>query len=162
MKQPVWAPWRMEYILSDKDDGCFLCRTFNMPARHDRENLLLYRGEHCAVVLNRYPYNNGHLMVCPYRHLSDFEEMTAEEMNELNELTVRGIRALKATMNPEGFNVGFNLGGAAGAGLKDHIHQHIVPRWIGDTNFMPVLGDTRVIPQSLEDTLQLLLPHFTD
>lgn len=158
MKKSIWAPWRIEYILSDKEDECFLCRMFRETG--DRDNLILKRGTTCAVVLNRYPYTGGHLMVTPYRHLQDLKEMTAEEKLEMTDLTIEALEILKNELHPEGFNLGYNLGAAAGAGLKDHIHQHIVPRWVGDTNFMPVIGDTRVMPQALMEQYDVLFPLF--
>jgi ATP adenylyltransferase len=158
MNRPLWAPWRIDYIRGDKEQGCFLCRMFAETI--DRENLLLHRGATCAVLLNRYPYNSGHLMVAPLRHVANLGELTTEETLELGALTVRALEALKKAMNPQGFNVGFNLGEAAGAGLKEHLHQHIVPRWNGDTNFMPVLGGPRVMPEALEATRDLLSRVF--
>ena len=158
MKRPLWAPWRVEYIRSEKENECFLCQMFS--EKTDRENLILFRGKTCAVIMNRYPYNSGHLMICPYRHVDDFADLTQEEDLEMCELTRRAITALRATMTPEGFNLGTNLGSAAGAGLKDHLHRHIVPRWAGDTNFMAVTGDIHVVPESLTATYDLLLSKF--
>jgi ATP adenylyltransferase len=158
IKRPLWAPWRVDYIHSGKEDGCFLCRIFS--ERNDRENLLLVRGKTCAVLMNRYPYNSGHLMVAPYRHIAGLADLTPEETLEMAALTSRAIAVLSEVMAPQGFNIGCNLGEAAGAGLKDHLHQHIVPRWAGDTNFMPVLGGPRVIPEALEATYELLLKMF--
>ena len=152
----IWAPWRIEYILKSKEPGCFLCDMFHADAAADRENLLLKRGETCAVVMNRYPYNNGHLMVAPYRHVENVEQLDARERAEMMDLIALCTDILTKTMAPDGFNVGINLGEAAGAGLKDHVHTHIVPRWAGDTNFMPVLGETKVLPQSLDETWELL------
>lgn len=154
----LWAPWRMEYILGDKDDGCFLCRI--LASGDDRNNLVLKRGEHCAVVMNRYPYNNGHLMVTPYRHLSSLRDLTGEEKTETMELLTLAVEVLGRTIEPDGFNIGINLGRVAGAGLEDHIHTHIVPRWNGDTNFMPVTGSVKVIPQSLLDLWDSLCEPF--
>jgi len=158
MKKTIWAPWRIEYILGDKDDGCFLCKMFGEDS--DRDNLILRRGKTCAVVMNRYPYTSGHLMVAPYRHLQDLKDLTAEERTELTDLSIEAVEILKAELNPDGLNLGFNLGEAAGAGLKDHVHQHIVPRWTGDTNFMPVLSGTRVMPQALTEQYDVLQPLF--
>lgn len=158
MKRPLWAPWRIQYIRGEKEGGCFLCRMF--AENHDRDNLILFRGETCAVVMNRFPYTSGHLMVCPVRHIADFADLTPEEDREMSELTRRAIAVLRAEMNPEGFNIGTNLGSAAGAGLKDHLHRHIVPRWVGDTNFMAVTGDTHVVPEALTATYDLLLNQF--
>lgn len=153
----IWAPWRMEYILSTKEPGCFLCDMFQ--ANEDRQHLLLKRGEACAVVMNRFPYNNGHLMVAPYRHTESLTGLHARERAEMMELINQCSIVLQELMAPDGFNIGLNQGEAAGAGLKDHIHAHIVPRWTGDTNFMPVFGQTKVLPQTLEtnwDQLKLL------
>ena len=157
-KKTIWAPWRIEYILSDKEDGCFLCEIF--AADTDRDNLLLKRGKTCAVVMNRYPYTGGHLMVFPYRHLEHLKDMTPEERLEMTDLTIEAVEILKSELKPDGLNLGYNLGAAAGAGLKDHIHQHIVPRWTGDTNFMPVLADTRIMPQALMEQYDVLFPLF--
>ncbi|NCC51652.1 MAG: HIT domain-containing protein [Spartobacteria bacterium] len=145
----LWAPWRMEYILASRTAGCFLCDIIQDD--DDRENLVLKRGATCFVVMNRYPYNNGHLMVAPYRHVDGLETMTREERTEMMETATEMLGVLRTVMNPHGFNTGLNTGAAAGAGLKEHSHLHIVPRWSGDTNFMPVIGQTKVIPQSLHD-----------
>ena len=158
MKRPLWAPWRIEYILSEKEDECFLCRMFTEP--NDRENLVLFRGETCAVIMNRFPYNSGHLMIAPTRHIAGMEDLTDEESLEMNRLTTRSIKVLSEVMNPEGFNIGTNLGRAAGAGLEDHLHRHLVPRWVGDTNFMPVMSDTHVVPAALQATCDLLADAF--
>jgi ATP adenylyltransferase len=160
MKKSIWAPWRIEYILGEKSTGCFLCNMFS--EEKDRENLILKRGKTCAVLMNRYPYNSGHLMVTPYRHLENLEDLTPEERLELMDLTIEAIACLKEALQPDAMNLGFNLGSAAGAGLKDHVHQHIVPRWTGDTNFMPVLADTRVIPQALLEQYDVLFPLFSN
>jgi len=158
MKRPLWAPWRIDYIRGEKEDGCFLCRIF--AERNDRENLLLVRGKTCAVLMNRYPYNSGHLMVAPFRHVAGLGDLSPEETLEMAALTARAVAVLGEVMAPQGFNIGYNLGEAAGAGLKKHLHQHIVPRWTGDTNFMPVLGGPRVIPEALEATCDLLAEKF--
>ncbi len=158
MKKTIWAPWRIEYILSEKGGGCFLCNMF--AEKNDRDNLLLKRGKTCAVVMNRYPYTSGHLMVTPYRHLENLADLTAEERLEMMDLTIEAVGILKAELKPDGLNLGYNLGAAAGAGLKDHIHQHIVPRWTGDTNFMPVLAGTHVMPQALMEQFDVLYPLF--
>ncbi len=159
-ERPLWAPWRIEYIVGEKSGGCFLCSAFDAEPENDRENLVLYRGKNVSVIMNRFPYNSGHLMICPHRHICQFEDLTTEEAMEIHKLTALSIRVLKAKMNPQGFNVGYNLGESAGAGLKDHMHQHIVPRWSGDTNFMPVLGDTRCVPQALTETYDFLKDGF--
>ncbi len=150
----LFAPWRIEYILAPKAKGCFLC---DLPKQgKDEENLILYRGETCFVIMNNYPYNPGHLMVAPYRHLGNLEDLSEQESLELMLITQKMLSLLKKVMKPEGFNLGFNLGKVAGAGVEDHLHLHIVPRWSGDTNFMPVLSDTKVIPQALRDTYRAL------
>jgi len=154
----IWAPWRLEYVASEAEEGCFLCRA--LEREDDRENLLVYRGTTCAVILNRYPYSNGHLLVFPHRHVPEPRELTAEEKLESMTLLDRAIAILRETIAPHGFNVGINIGKAAGAGLETHLHTHIVPRWNGDTNYMAVIGDTRVIPQSLLDLWDRLHPLF--
>ncbi|MBI9019902.1 MAG: HIT domain-containing protein [Verrucomicrobia bacterium] len=158
ISRPLWAPWRIEYIRGEKETGCFLCRMF--AESMDRDNLILFRGVTCVVLMNRFPYNSGHLMVAPVRHISGLEDRTPEEILDMETLTARAIAVLREVMAPQGFNVGINLGAAAGAGLEDHLHRHIVPRWVGDTNFMPVLSGPRVIPESLLDTYDLLVEKF--
>ncbi|PKO22329.1 MAG: HIT family hydrolase [Chloroflexi bacterium HGW-Chloroflexi-1] len=150
----MWTPWRMAYILSDKEDDCVFCDM--LEAADDRESLVLHRGERAFLVLNKYPYNNGHLMAVPYRHVDTLEALTAAELADVMALVTLGMRALRAAMQPEGFNIGVNIGKVAGAGVEDHVHVHIVPRWTGDTNFMPVFGEVRVIPQALCETYDLL------
>ena len=146
------APWRIEYILAPKGtaDGVSVFRRI-AESGEDEANLVILRGRQCFALLNRHPYNGGHLMVLPYRQVSGLEELTDDEMLELMQCARRCMAALKATMRPDGFNVGFNLGKVAGAGIVEHLHLHIVPRWNGDTNFMPVLAGTTVLPQALED-----------
>lgn len=151
----IWAPWRLEYIRSEEDAQCFLCRTVDED--EDRENLLLKRGEACGVIMNRYPYNNGHLLVFPYRHVAELSDLNSDERLEIMNLVDQFIVCLKKSVKPDGFNVGFNLGKVAGAGLESHLHAHIVPRWNGDTNFMPVIGGTKVIPQALTDLYDELI-----
>jgi ATP adenylyltransferase len=154
----IWAPWRMQYIRNEKPPGCFLC---DKPAEDkDKENYILYRGAKNFILLNSFPYNPGHLLVAPYRHTGNMEELTPAERNEHFELVSRSIKVLKKEINPAGFNIGANLGKVAGAGLEDHFHSHIVPRWNGDTNFVPVLGDVRVVPQALADTYDALFGKF--
>jgi ATP adenylyltransferase len=149
----LFTPWRMEYIRSTKKDGCIFCE---MLEQDDREALILQRGQHAFLVLNRYPYNNGHFMSVPYRHVDTLEALAPEETAEMMALLALGLKALRLAWNPEGFNVGANIGKVAGAGVKDHVHMHVVPRWSGDTNFMPLFAETRVIPQTLEDTYEEL------
>lgn len=154
----IWAPWRIEYIRSPKSNACFLCEYFR--DNRDREHLVLARGPTCAVVMNRYPYTGGHLMVCPYRHVSAMADLTHDEMLECMRWSALSVELLKKHMAPDGFNVGINFGDAGGAGLKEHLHIHVVPRWVGDTNFISVLGDIRVIPQALEGIWEELSPSF--
>ena len=157
----LWAPWRMRYIeVADEANGCIFCVK---PAQdRDEENLLLLRGDRCFIMLNAFPYSNGHLMVSPYRHTADLNDLEDAELLELMALTRRGINLLKRACRPDGFNVGINLGRVAGAGIADHIHVHIVPRWSGDTNFMAVIGDTRVIPEALEAAYRRLKECLND
>ncbi len=153
----LWSPWRMSYIGGGGGgDGCIFCTIPEQGSEHDRENLLLLRGEHAFVILNRYPYNSGHLMIVPYRHLRDVTLLTPAESAEIMALLQRMVSALTAVYRPEGFNTGMNLGSVAGAGIADHLHMHIVPRWAGDTNFMPVVGQTKVLPEALEQTWERL------
>lgn len=159
----LWAPWRLQYIVNadkQKAKGCIFCLFPKEPPENDRKNLILYRGKKAFVILNRFPYNNGHLMVVPYRHIAHFEELDAEEKIDMMDLIEKSIRALKKAFKPQGYNIGMNLGRVAGAGIDDHIHFHVVPRWNGDTNFMPVVGQTKVISSSLEDTLLELQKYF--
>jgi ATP adenylyltransferase len=149
--QQLWAPWRMDFIRSRKEPGCFMCRIVAEGGAKDAENLVVHRGEHGLLVMNRYPYCCGHLLVAPYRHVATLGDLTAEERRETLELACLGQRLLAAVAKPDGFNLGINEGSAAGAGLKDHLHLHVVPRWEGDTNFMPVAAGVRVMPQALEE-----------
>jgi len=154
----LWAPWRIGYITGPKPDGCIFCIK---PGEHrDRENFILYRGALCFVMLNIYPYNNGHLMVVPYEHVASIADLPAEAMAEVGYMTQRVVGVLRESLSPTGFNIGINQGYPAGAGVADHVHVHVVPRWVGDTNFMSVIGDTRVMPQSLESCYDLLAQGF--
>ena len=157
MKQ-IWAPWRLEYILKDKEKGCIFCR--KPEQNEDDKNYILYRGKTCYVMMNLYPYTGGHLMVSPYKHAADTTKLSQDELTELMTVTNKSIKALKKLMSPDGFNVGINIGKAGGAGIEEHLHVHIVPRWAADTNFMPVLSDTRVIPEGLTETYDKLKPLF--
>jgi len=146
----LWAPWRIEYILGKKPKGCIFC---DKPAEsRDEENLILYRGRYNFIIMNAFPYNNGHMMVVPYRHTATLAGWHPEEQQEMMELADLGVELLRESMRPDGFNLGINMGSVAGAGVADHIHLHIVPRWNGDTNFMPVLSNTRVISEALRAT----------
>jgi len=142
----LWSPWRLEYLTAAKADGCVFCLAIN--GDEDRVNLVLHRGEHAFIILNRYPYNNGHFMVVPYAHVPSLEALDADCLTEMMLLLNRGMAALRACMYPDGFNIGANLGRVAGAGIEEHVHIHAVPRWSGDTNFMPVVGDMRVVPET--------------
>ncbi len=160
----LWSPWRMEYIRrgdSGPSHGCLFCDVPAAGEDKDEENHLLARGQVSFVLLNAFPYNPGHLMAAPYRHVGDYEELTAEELAEMMAFAGRAIQALKQESSPHGFNLGMNLGQVAGAGIADHVHLHLVPRWGGDTNFMPVVGQTRVLPELLGETYQRLHPHFS-
>jgi ATP adenylyltransferase len=150
-----WTPWRMKFIMGPKLEGCLFCD--KATATEDRANFVLFRGPTCYIILNAYPYNNGHLMVVPYAHVRNLDELDAPALTEIMLLTKRSITVLKKTMNPDGFNMGINIGKVAGAGVDGHVHFHVVPRWLGDTNFMPVLGDTRLIPELLVDTYDKLI-----
>ncbi len=154
----IWAPWRIEYILMEKPEGCILCE--KPKENKDTQNYILYRGDKNFIILNSYPYNPGHLMVASYRHIANLEELTEEERNEHFELVSRSIRVLREAFNPGGFNIGANMGKVAGAGIDDHFHSHIVPRWQGDTNCMTVLADVRVLPQALAETYKILKAKF--
>ncbi|MDP9406112.1 MAG: HIT domain-containing protein [Actinomycetota bacterium] len=160
--QRLWTPWRMGYIKGAKPgfEGCPFCVLPARGAEADAESLILHRGDHAFVILNAYPYNPGHLMAVPYRHVAGLDEVTPDELHEMADLCQRAVRALKAASGPHAFNVGINVGGLAGAGIADHLHQHVVPRWGGDTNFMPVVGQTRVLPELLEETYARLAPAF--
>jgi ATP adenylyltransferase len=152
--EKLWAPWRMEYLKSTAKGECIFCIR-DLPDE-DQTRLVLFRGQHSFVIMNRYPYSNGHLMVAPYRHLADPAVLSAEEALEMHRLTVACQTMLRSSCGAQGFNLGMNIGEAAGAGIAEHVHQHIVPRWCGDTNFMPIFADVRVIPEHLEATwLQL-------
>lgn len=148
----LWTPWRMAYLKGSKEKGCIFCNKIRASKRSDRKNLVVWRGERAFIVLNLYPYSNGHLMVAPYEHVGDLEALDGETLQEMMLLVAKSIRALRRIMNPQGFNIGANLGRVAGAGVDDHVHLHIVPRWGGDTNFMPVLAETRMIPELLPQT----------
>ena len=156
--QRLWTPHRLAYVKGGQEqvtgkDDCPFCVA---PSRSDEESLIVYRGELAYVVLNLFPYNPGHLLVCPYRHVPDYTDLTVEETAEFASCTQHAIRALRQASGPHGFNIGINLGSVAGAGIAAHLHQHVVPRWGGDTNFMPVVGHTRVLPQLLRDTRKLI------
>ncbi|WP_313489759.1 HIT family protein [Dermacoccus nishinomiyaensis] len=158
----LWTPHRMAYIegerpTKDAGHGCPFCAS---PTKTDADGLIVHRGEHCFVVMNLFPYNPGHLLVCPYRHVASYIDLTDDETEEFMKLTKAGVRALKAASNPGGFNLGMNQGDVAGAGVAAHLHQHIVPRWGGDMNFMPIIGRTKALPVLLEDSRQRIVANW--
>ncbi len=154
----IWAPWRMEYIQMQKPEGCILCEKPGQD--NDAANYILYRGKKNFVIMNTYPYNPGHLMIAPFRHVANLEELTDEERHEHIDIVSQSIGVLRQVFDPAGFNLGTNIGKAAGAGIVDHVHTHVVPRWQGDVNFMPVLADVRVVPEALAETYQKLKDKF--
>jgi ATP adenylyltransferase len=155
----IWAPWRMAYITSTKQSsGCVFC--IKPRERRDASNLVLHRGRHGFVIMNRFPYNSGHLMVAPYGHVKALELLQPDVILDLLSLTRLSLSALRAEIRPEGFNIGINVGRVSGAGIEDHLHLHIVPRWNGDTNFMPLFAETRVIPEHLQATYRKLRERF--
>jgi ATP adenylyltransferase len=158
MEKPLWAPWRTELLTAEKRDGCIFCL---LPAEdQDRENLILARSARSFVILNRFPYNTAHLMVIPRRHVGDYTELSREEVADLSELLQLSITLLWAEYQPGGFNVGMNLGPCSGAGIAEHLHHHVVPRWPGDTNFMPVVGQIKVMIEHLKTSWDRLRPRF--
>jgi len=161
-KRPLWAPWRIEYLrrLQDgEDDECFLCRNASAKTGDD-QHFVIARGRWCYALLNRYPYNSGHLLIAPYRHLGDLPALRPSERHELFDFVTSAEIALRSALDPQGFNLGCNIGGVAGAALEGHVHFHLVPRWSGDTNFMPVVADVGCVPQALAETAALLRRHW--
>jgi ATP adenylyltransferase len=155
----LWAPWRLAYLKGEKSSDCIFC---SKPALGDEESFVVHRGGSCYVILNAFPYTNGHLMVAPYEHLADLRDLAPETAGELVALTQRALAAIERVYGAEGFNLGANQGEIAGAGFAGHFHMHVVPRWQGDTNFMPVLGDTRVLPEALPDSWRKLRDAFAE
>jgi ATP adenylyltransferase len=153
----LWAPWRLQYIKGEKSDECIFC---TKPALDDEQALIVRRGERCFVMLNAFPYTSGHVMVSPYEHKADLDDLDHGTSLELMTLTQESIKAIRLAYGPDGFNLGSNLGTVAGAGIADHVHLHVVPRWGGDTNFMSVIGEVRVLPESLEDAHRNLKEAF--
>jgi ATP adenylyltransferase len=157
----IWAPWRLEYVkdaAKDNEDECIFCA--KPAADDDEQSLIVHRGERCFVILNLFPYTNGHLMVAPYEHVAGLQDLDAETVAEMMALAQQAMRRLEEVYSPHGYNVGFNQGRIAGAGFENHIHMHVVPRWGGDTNFMPVLADTRVMPQTPQQSYEALRGGF--
>ncbi|MCK9614562.1 MAG: HIT domain-containing protein [Candidatus Omnitrophica bacterium] len=153
----LWAPWRITYVSNTRAKGCILCKAFK--EKKDKRNLVVLRSKHSFAILNTFPYNNGHVMVVSNRHVSSIEKLKDKEILDINKVLIKMLAALKATLKPAGFNVGINLGKVSGAGIDKHLHIHIVPRWLGDTNFMPVLSDTKIISQSLSELYKKLIKH---
>lgn len=157
----LWAPWRGEYINAKKDGACFLC---DAPQKRSYEELktelVLFKGAVTSVIMNKFPYNSGHLLISPVRHIAKIEELTPEESIDLFRILRHTTAAITMAFNPEGFNIGINLGRAAGAGIEEHMHMHVVPRWNGDSNFMPLLTEVKVIPEHLQETFEKLKPFF--
>ncbi len=153
--ETLWAPWRIDYILGEKEDNCIFCS-----ALKDQDNLTLYKGEVTMVLMNKFPYINGHLLVAPVRHVSGLDMLDKDEKQDLLVTVDKAVEILKKVMSPDGFNIGINIGKVAGAGVEDHLHFHIVPRWFGDTNALTVFAEVRVIPEHIEATYDNLKPHF--
>ncbi|MEM0503780.1 MAG: HIT domain-containing protein [Archaeoglobaceae archaeon] len=153
----IFAPWRIRYILAPKPKDCVFCNALKID---EKEALVVYKAKDSYVIMNRNPYNPGHVMVCPKRHVASLEELSNEELCEMMQLTRLTIKAIRHCMNPDGFNVGINIGKVAGAGIAEHLHIHVVPRWNGDTSFMPVLADVQVVPEALEETFEKLRKSF--
>lgn len=161
MEKPLWAPWRMAFIDAPKQEGCIFCQfPAEEGAEADRRNLIVHRSGRAFTILNRYPYNSGHVMVIPRAHVSRLEDLSPEDFTDLHEELRRAVVAVRAAYRPEGMNVGMNLGKSAGAGIADHLHYHVVPRWAGDNNFMPVLADIRVMVQHLDETWERISRAF--
>jgi ATP adenylyltransferase len=154
--RPLWAPWRIEYVRAPKSDACIFCAAGAGGAGDQNSRLVVQRGTLCYTMLNAFPYTSGHVMVAPYRHVGELEDLSEDELVELMRLAKLALGALRQVMHPAGFNVGLNLGEVAGAGFGSHLHLHVVPRWQGDTSFMPVIAGTRVVSQALDDTVREL------
>lgn len=154
----LWAPWRIDYILGKREPYCIFCPEGG--GQSDEERLILYRGQRIMVVMNKYPYNNGHILIAPWRHVSDIVDLTPDELMDISLCIQHCVHIIRRVMKPTGFNIGLNLGESAGAGIKEHLHFHVVPRWDGDTNFMAVLADIRCIPEHLRSTYEKLRPYF--
>lgn len=159
----IWAPWRLKYVKDaskDIEEECIFCAFSGEGPENDEANLIVHRGERCFVILNKFPYTNGHLMIAPFEHVGSLAAIDSATTTEMMDLSKRAMTILESTYSPHGFNVGFNQGRVAGAGVEHHIHMHVVPRWGGDTNFMPVLADTRVMPQTLQQSYEALAGSF--
>jgi ATP adenylyltransferase len=154
----IYAPWRYKYVSNPDSGGCIFCKATS--SDDDRKSGVLFRGKLAFVIMNMYPYNNGHIMVAPYKHTGNFGELSEEEMLEISTMLKKWQEVIRKAMKPDGFNIGMNLGRIAGAGFEDHLHYHLVPRWSGDTNFMPVIGETKVVPMSIDEGYDLLLKTY--
>jgi ATP adenylyltransferase len=160
MSETLWAPWRMDYILGKKPEGCVFCTALKEGEKKHASNLILRVLERAFVMMNRFPYSHAHIMILPNRHVARIEDLSTDETRELFDLVVSAQTILVRALKPQGMNVGINIGTAAGAGIDDHLHVHVVPRWHGDTNFMPVLADARVMPEHLDETYKQLREYF--
>ena len=156
----IYAPWRYKYVSNPDSEGCIFCNAAS--SENERKDGILFRGDFSLVLMNKYPYNNGHIMVAPYKHTGDFNALTRDERLEMSDLLGVWQKVIKKAMNSDGFNLGMNIGRIAGAGFEYHLHYHLVPRWNGDTNFMPIIGETKVVPMSLDATYDLLLGVFKE
>jgi len=154
----LFAPWRYKYVSNPNSEGCIFCKAAS--AKDDKKSGVLFRGKLSFVIMNKYPYNNGHVMVAPYKHTGNFIELNKDEMLEMSVILQKWQEVIKKAMNPGGFNIGMNIGRIAGAGFEDHLHYHIVPRWSGDTNFMPIIGETKVVPMSIDKAYDILLKAY--
>ena len=154
----LWAPWRMDYIRTPKQEGCVFC--IKHKSNKDKENLILFRGKESFILMNLFPYTNGHIMISPYKHTSNTDFISSRGHKEIMILANQSMKILKKTMGAEGFNFGANIGKAAGAGIEEHLHYHVVPRWLGDTNFMPVTANTKVMVEGLQETWDSMKPQF--
>jgi len=154
----IYAPWRYKYVSNPDSEVCIFCKAAN--DKNDRKNGILFRGNFSFVLMNKYPYNNGHIMVAPYKHTGDFNALNKDEMLEMSKFLAVWQKVIKEAMHTDGFNIGMNLGRIAGAGFEDHLHYHLVPRWCGDTNFMPIIGETKIVPMAIDEAYDLLLKGF--
>ena len=162
----IWAPWRSKYIREvssakkqNREQRCIFCEAVK---KDDNEALILYRGKSCYVMMNLYPYNTGHIMIIPYNHVPSIEYLSSSELLEMMQLVKISIKIIKQALNPDGFNIGINLGRAAGAGIEEHVHMHVVPRWVGDANFMPIIAGVKVLPQDVQETYKILKPYYEE
>jgi ATP adenylyltransferase len=156
----IWAPWRVEYLQSEKTGECILCQRPKDGKKKDKDNYILYRGNKNYIIMNKYPYTMGHLMIAPYSHVGSLEELSEEERHGHFDIVSRSVEVLKEVFKPVGFNIGINIGSVAGAGVEGHVHTHVVPRWPGDTNFMPVIADVKVVSEALSETYKRLKGKF--